>query len=162
MRRWMTWRHAMGVISLVVVAVLALGGCTTKGPKTTTPTTTSTPTSAYTIKIASKAGIGDYLVDGKGMTLYYYSKDASGKSMVPVSSLVNWPPFSAGKFVVPSPLSASNFSVVTSTYGLVKDQTTYKGWPLYYYAKDVAAGDTLGSGLGGVWFVVSPSMAPAP
>ena len=37
-----------------------------------------------------------------------------------------------------------------------KRQTTYKGWPLYYFAGDKAPGDVLGQGLGNVWFVANP------
>jgi len=37
-----------------------------------------------------------------------------------------------------------------------KLQVTYNGWPLYYWIKDVKAGDTSGQDVGGVWFLVSP------
>jgi len=37
-----------------------------------------------------------------------------------------------------------------------KLQATYNGMPLYYYVKDIKAGDTKGQGVGGVWFLVSP------
>jgi predicted lipoprotein with Yx(FWY)xxD motif len=33
-------------------------------------------------------------------------------------------------------------------------QVTYNGHPLYYYADDVNAGDTLGQGRGDVWYVL--------
>jgi len=36
-------------------------------------------------------------------------------------------------------------------------QVTYNGWPLYYFAPDETPGDTLGQGVGDVWFVVSPA-----
>ena len=32
--------------------------------------------------------------------------------------------------------------------------------PLYYYAKDTKAGDTTGQGVGGKWFVASPTGRP--
>jgi len=35
-------------------------------------------------------------------------------------------------------------------------QVTYNGWPLYYFHEDMAAGDTNGQGVEGVWFLVSP------
>ena len=35
-------------------------------------------------------------------------------------------------------------------------QVTYNGSPLYYFAPDETPGDTLGQGVGDVWFVVSP------
>ena len=33
------------------------------------------------------------------------------------------------------------------------NQTTYKGWPLYYYAGDENPGDTTGEGIQKIWFV---------
>ena len=35
-------------------------------------------------------------------------------------------------------------------------QVTYNGWPLYYYAKDMAAGDTTGQEAGEKWYLISP------
>ena len=36
-------------------------------------------------------------------------------------------------------------------------QVTYNGWPLYYFAEDTAPGDANGQGVGGKWFLVSPT-----
>ena len=33
-------------------------------------------------------------------------------------------------------------------------QTTYQGWPLYYYSGDGRAGDLNGEGIGSIWFVL--------
>ncbi len=38
-------------------------------------------------------------------------------------------------------------------------QVAINGMPLYYYKADSAAGDTTGQGVGGKWFVASPSGA---
>ena len=35
-------------------------------------------------------------------------------------------------------------------------QVTYNGMPLYYYAKDMARGDTTGEGVGDEWYTVAP------
>ena len=35
-------------------------------------------------------------------------------------------------------------------------QTTYKGWPLYYFANDATAGDTLGDKVNDVWYIAKP------
>ena len=53
-------------------------------------------------------------------------------------------------------LALDDFGTVT-TNGAT--QTTYKGWPLYYYAPGgvrEAANQTTGEGVGGVWFVAKP------
>jgi hypothetical protein len=41
-------------------------------------------------------------------------------------------------------LKASDFASITREDG--KKQTTYKGMPLYYFARDAASGDTKGDG----------------
>jgi predicted lipoprotein with Yx(FWY)xxD motif len=117
------------------------------------PTTTPSPSAAaLTINVATKPNIGQYLVDGKGMTLYYFTKDTIGKSTAVGGVLQAWPLFNAANFTVPSSLSAADFATVTRADGA--KVTTYKGWPLYYFAKDAAPGDILGEGVGGVWFVI--------
>ena len=112
----------------------------------------------YTLMLQNKADPGTYLVDAKGMTLYYFTKDNIGKSTATGTILANWPVFNADSFVVPSALSASDFGTITRDDGL--KVSTYKGWPLYHYAKDQVSGDTLGQGIGGIWFVINPSNFP--
>jgi predicted lipoprotein with Yx(FWY)xxD motif len=108
----------------------------------------------------TKTGLGDYLVDAKGMTLYYFTNDTVGKSNASDAIIANWPIFYAAGIAVPSNLNASDFGTITRDDG--KMQTTYKGWPLYYYIKDQAAGDTVGQGVNNVWFVVNPQSFSPP
>jgi len=157
------WNKAL--IPMTVIMVLALPGCqsATYSTPTPSPAPSSSPAStpahlAYTINIASKAGIGDYLNDGKGMTLYYFAKDSVGKSTATASVIANWPVFNAANFFVPSQLNAADFGTITRDDGL--KQTTYKDWPLYYYVKDQVAGDTSGQSLNNVWFVINPAGFP--
>lgn len=156
-------------LMLILSAMLALTACsshTTATPTATatpipTTTTASTPTpttASYTVNIASKTGIGDYLVDGKGMTLYYFTKDAPGKSNATAAIIANWPIFYASNIVVPPSLNATDFGSITGANGNM--QSTYKGWPLYNYIKDQAPGDTMGQDLNGVWFVINPASFP--
>jgi len=124
------------------------------------PASPSVSAPEYTVKTMSKADIGDYIVDGKGMTLYYFTVDTAGKSNATAPVIANWPIFYAANIIVPSNLSAADFGTIAGFNG--QQQTTYKGWPLYYYVKDVAAGDVLGQGVGGVWFVINPQSVPLP
>lgn len=118
----------------------------------------------YSVAVMNNATIGTYLADGKGMTLYYYTKDSPGVSTASAAVLANWPIFNPQSFVTPSELNTasnatkSDFATITRSDGTI--QATYKGYPLYYYIKDVAPGETLGQGVGGVWYVVDPDKSP--
>ncbi len=108
----------------------------------------------YTVMIGYKEGIGTYLVDGKGMTLYYFVKDSPGKSVCVGECLKKWPAFYTEELILPSALSAKDFGVITRPDGT--EQLTFRGWPLYYFFKDEARGDTNGQGVKGVWYVIDP------
>lgn len=41
-----------------------------------------------------------------------------------------------------------------------KKQTTFRGYPLYYWAGDKAPGDTKGQGMKNVWYVIDPAKFP--
>jgi predicted lipoprotein with Yx(FWY)xxD motif len=107
----------------------------------------------YTIMTAKTADLGEFLVDGQGRTLYYFIKDAPGVSSTTGPVAVNWPSFYAEKIEVPSNLNSSDFGTITRADG--KKQTTFKGWPLYYFIKDMATGDIKGQKVNNVWFVVN-------
>ena len=112
----------------------------------------------YTVMLQTKADLGNYLVDAKGMTLYYFAKDSVGKSTATAAILQNWPIFNPGSFVPVSTINTADFGTITRDDGL--KQATYKGYPLYYYAKDKTSGDTLGQGVNNVWFVIDPAKFP--
>jgi len=108
----------------------------------------------YTVMLANKEGIGPYLVDANGMTLYYFKKDTVGVSNCSGGCLQNWPAFYAEQIIVPSTINMADFGTITRADGT--KQTTYKGWPLYYFFKDANRGDTNGQGVKDVWFVIDP------
>jgi predicted lipoprotein with Yx(FWY)xxD motif len=119
------------------------------------------PTAAATVRLATSAALGSYLTDGKGRALYLYSKDfpgTSGAAATPAISncsggcLNAWPVFHADAITPGAGLSAADFGELTRTDGT--RQTTFHGWPLYYFASDMQAGDTKGEGVGNVWFVL--------
>jgi predicted lipoprotein with Yx(FWY)xxD motif len=108
-----------------------------------------------TVKTADTT-LGKILVDAKGMTLYYFANDipASGASSCYGQCAVAWPIFSVDTVTVSSPLLASDFSSITRTDGT--KQTTYRGWPLYYWQADKKPGDATGENVNKIWFVVKP------
>ena len=93
--------------------------------------------------------LGNILTDSKGMTLYTYSKDTTGKSNCSGGCLQAWP-----AYVAPSQSGTfpANISVIKRTDGTL--QYAWKGMPLYYFVSDKKPGDVKGNGVGGVWSVV--------
>ena len=115
---------------------------------------------AKTIDLASKEGLGRYLVDQDGMALYYRADDIprSGASSCGDTCIVYWPPFHTGQIVLPMDLSSFDFGTIYREDGLA--QTTYKGWPLYYYINDYNPGEVRGHGIDEAWFAAGPDRMP--
>jgi predicted lipoprotein with Yx(FWY)xxD motif len=113
---------------------------------------------AYTVMIGTTKDLGNFLVDGSGNTLYMFTKDTANMSACSGDCLKAWPAFTAASFVVPSALKASDFGTITRTDGAM--QSTYKGYPLYYWVKDKMHGDVTGQNVGKVWFVIDPEKFP--
>jgi predicted lipoprotein with Yx(FWY)xxD motif len=118
------------------------------------------------VDIAMSTSLGSYLVDGKGLTLYYFTKDATDVNSCTDKCITNWPIFYSEDLQIDSGLKKADFGAFVRADGA--KQLTYKGWPLYYYVKDLKAGDTVGQNVGTVWFVIDPaadngatSLAPA-
>ncbi len=112
-------------------------------------------TQGVVVNVSQDAKLGNILVDGKGMTLYYWKNDQMNVSTCAGKCLTNWPPLLATSAVTPGTgLNASDFGTTQTTDG--RTMVTYKGAPLYYFIGDKAAGDTKGQGIGNVWYVVAP------
>lgn len=114
------------------------------------------PSFAATLTVKTKAGVGSYLVDDKGMALYLFRKDMPHLSMCGAANgcLSKWPVFFASSVDRNTAIDRTAVGTLTRDDGL--KQTTYKGHPLYYYYKDRDSNDVYGQGVGQVWFVVSP------
>ncbi len=145
----------------VVAGAIAIGcGGTSATPSGNPPTGGSTTTpSAPNVELASSASLGNYLVSAGGLTLYYFGLDTPGTaSVAPVSNCTTaegclgvWPIFHVATPVAATGLETSDFANFTRPDG--SQQTTYKGWPLYFYAGDSKAGDTNGDDFE-VWYVI--------
>lgn len=106
----------------------------------------------YTVKISMTSELGSFLVDSQGRTLYFFVKDVPMVSNCKGKCPGVWPPFFAEKVIVPKMLNAQDFGMITREDGMM--QSTYKGWPLYYFSKDVNANDVNGQGFNNAWFVI--------
>jgi len=108
----------------------------------------------HAVKVAKKDGVGSFLTDIKGMTLYIFKKDTAGKSACEGECVAKWPLYYVEKVAAKDGMKDEDFGTITRADG--KKQTTYKGMPLYFFVGDKAAGDTTGQGVKDVWYVAAP------
>jgi predicted lipoprotein with Yx(FWY)xxD motif len=160
----------MGATSAAFVLILA-AGCSSSGTSAT-PSTSSAPAApassasspAASSSASSASGdlavadtsLGKIIVDSKGMTAYYFTKDKadSGKSVCSGDCLVAWPSIEATS----DPPTGAGITAKLGT--ILRDdgtkQVTVEGMPIYLFQKDKAPGDVTGQGVGKVWYVVAP------
>jgi predicted lipoprotein with Yx(FWY)xxD motif len=109
--------------------------------------------------------LGQILVDSAGLTLYTLGRDSPGDCDYAPSSdctttacLNTWPVFFAGDRILGAGLDDGVFGTYERPDGT--PQTTYYGWPLYYYLNDTATGMVLGQGKQGLWHAaeVNPAL----
>ena len=98
--------------------------------------------------------LGTIITDADGHTLYFFTPDADGTSACEGGCIDNWPVFYAEQPVVFTGLNPEDFDAIERGDGAM--QTTYKGWPLYYFVNDNDAGDVNGEGVIDKWFVAKP------
>lgn len=108
---------------------------------------------------ASEAGeLNPVVVNGAGLTLYRFDNDTAkpSKSTCNGDCAKTWPPVTVAKGgrIFVSGVQKSAVGVVKRDDGRL--QVTIAGWPVYRFAKDTKPGDTLGQGVGGTWFGVTP------
>jgi predicted lipoprotein with Yx(FWY)xxD motif len=96
--------------------------------------------------------LGNVLTGEGGKTLYFFASDVSGiSSCTSTACMGNWPVFYKEVTRLGTGLTLTDFGTITRPDGA--KQTTYKGWPLYYYKSDTKAGDVTGENVGNVWAV---------
>lgn len=104
------------------------------------------------IGLTEDTELGSFLSDKAGFTLYYFANDTlNGTSTCTAGCLDNWPVFYIESPELSTGLNMEDFGSIEHPDGGM--QTTYNGWPLYYYVNDLNPGETNGDGLGDVWFV---------
>jgi predicted lipoprotein with Yx(FWY)xxD motif len=150
-----------GWVILIIIIIIVAGGIyyftrQSNNPPANNQTNQNPPTNQVAgeeVSLSSKEGVGNFLVDSKGMTLYYFAKDSIDKSNCTGACLTAWPAYYAENLTVKQPLNKSDFEEITRDDG--SSQATYKGWPLYYYQNDAKPGDILGQGVANIWYVMT-------
>jgi predicted lipoprotein with Yx(FWY)xxD motif len=129
---------------------------------TSTSSEASAPSGeAVVVAVGPAAGVGQVLVDPKGMTLYYFQKDqkGSGKSKCEGACASAWPPLTtsaAAKGI--GGVKASMLGTIERPDGTT--QVTYAGWPLYTFVEDKKPGEDNGTdskAFGASWYPLHPN-----
>ena len=126
----------------------------TEVPPTAAPTAAAPVAKPVTLQVVQNDKLGKFIADGDGRTLYLFTKDSPNTSNCYDKCEQSWPPVvPAGQPTLMDGVSTASISTTVRKDG--STQLTYNGWPLYYFAKDQAAGDVNGQAVGKVWWVVS-------
>jgi predicted lipoprotein with Yx(FWY)xxD motif len=142
------------LLAALTVVLAACGGSDNGGSgtaATAAPATTAAQAAGGATVAVASSKLGDILVDGKGRTLYAFTKDQGDQSACSGKCAANWPALT-GTATAGTGAQAGLLSSAKQANGT--SQVTYGGKPLYYFAGDAKPGDTNGQGVGGVWFVV--------
>jgi predicted lipoprotein with Yx(FWY)xxD motif len=167
--------RSLGVAGAAASAIALLAGCGSSSSSTTGSTsaataagtpTQSTAAAATTaaapgVTVQAKKGkLGPILAAGpKRLTVYLFEADKGPASACSGACAKAWPPVTTGG----APVAAAG--AVSADLGTIAradgtKQVTYKGHPLYFFAKDGDAGDAYGEGanaFGAGWYVLRPN-----
>ena len=151
--------------SVTASATLGLAACSDAMPARDATTSTSAPVASTAQAMRGPAVVsvrnsrfGRILTDGKGFTLYLFTRDKQPRSRCYGACATAWPPLlstgppRAGKGAKQSLLGATKRSDG-------QGQVTYRGHPLYYYVGERKPLQVLCQDVfefGGRWLVVSP------
>ncbi|CAN5136247.1 hypothetical protein BH09PSE6_BH09PSE6_22990 [soil metagenome] len=133
-----TWRRASALAGAMALSTV-LAACS--GPKPEVGVADPAPTRV----------VNGVLTGANGKTLYTSERDVtdSGKSSCLGDCAVAWPPLTAT-----GDSGKGDYTVITRPDN--SKQWAYRGKPLYYFSRDVAAGDIMGEGVANVWHVARP------
>jgi predicted lipoprotein with Yx(FWY)xxD motif len=161
------------VLGCAAAALIVLAGCgsskSTTGSSAAAATTATTSTATTPAASSSGAGetiltkhakLGTILAAGpKRMTVYLFEADKGGRSVCSGACARAWPPVTtAAQAQAAGAAVSADIATITRSDGTM--QVTYKGHPLYFFAKDKDNGDAYGQGakaFGAGWYVLKPS-----
>lgn len=134
---------------------------TTRASSTSATSSTAAKSAAPVVVSTKRTKLGTILAAGsKHLTVYLFEADKGSRSSCMGACAGVWPPVT-GKPHAAGAAKSAELGTITRPDGTT--QVTYKGHPLYFYAKDVEdgdAGDTYGEAIksfGAEWYVLAPS-----
>jgi predicted lipoprotein with Yx(FWY)xxD motif len=123
-----------------LLLLVTLFGCSEENPSLPSPDVAIKP-----------SALGNVMTGEGGKALYFFAGDVAGDGTCSGTCKDNWPIFYKETPTVGAGLKAADFATITRADG--SKQTTFKGWPLYYFKNDAKAGDVTGDKVGSVWMV---------
>ena len=163
-------QHQRAIGAATVIAAI-LSGCGSSSKSSSNASSATRATSAASsgaqtaenaappVAVSAKGSkLGTILAAGpKRMTVYLFEGDAGSSSTCTGACTSVWPPVTGTATASAGAMSA-DLGTITRADGT--KQVTYKGHPLYFYARDGDKGDAYGEGLksfGSDWYVLAPS-----
>jgi predicted lipoprotein with Yx(FWY)xxD motif len=143
--------HHFAMAGLAIGMLLTITSCSKSSNNNTPP---PPPAPKMEVQLTNNAQFGNIITDSNGRSLYFFSNDAGDTSTCYGGCSTEWPTFYSKNLTLSTGLKSSDFATITRNDG--SKQTTFKGWPLYYFAKDAVAGDVKGDPIGRIWFVAKP------
>ena len=116
-----------------------------------------TPAEEMSTDLATaETSLGTIVVDGDGMTAYYFLKDTkdSGTSACSGDCATAWPAITTESDTPTVTGVTAEVGTITGADGAL--QITIDGRPIYTFAQDTAPGDVNGQGVNDVWYVIAP------
>ena len=141
---------------LLALSLAALSAASVPVPALASPRTQSEARSTLT---ARDSRFGRILFDGKGFTLYAFTRDPRGKSVCSGACAGAWPPYLVAKAARPGAGTRARL-LGTTRRADGRLQVTYAGRPLYYYVGERSPGQILCQNVeefGGLWLVTRPN-----
>jgi predicted lipoprotein with Yx(FWY)xxD motif len=165
--------RSLGVLGAAASAIALLAGCGSSSSSTTGSTSAATAASTtqstapaataaapgVTVQV-KKGKLGPILAVGPNrLTVYLFEADKGTASACTGACAKLWPPVTtAGAPVAAAGAVSADLGTVARADGT--KQVTYKGHPVYFFAKDGDAGDSYGEGVkafGAEWYVMRPN-----
>ena len=136
--------------AMIAAAVVLLASPALANESESAPPPKKGPQEAPAQVISTSHGI--MLVDNKGMTLYYFDRDDSGKtSNCDAACTTRWKPLAAPADAQPT----GDFTIIVRGDG--SKMWAYRYRPLYTSVSDKAPGDANGAGATTLWHIARPT-----
>jgi predicted lipoprotein with Yx(FWY)xxD motif len=141
-------------LAATAALVFVVAACSNGGGGSPSAGSSSAGGAGVTLTVAHTSA-GDALAGADGKTLYTNTKEQGGTIACTDTCVTAWPPLT-GTATAGSGVTGT-LATITRPDGAV--QVTYHGSPLYYFAADTSAGQATGQGVGGIWYIASPTGA---